>query len=129
MQPISSVWRPLAFLPVTLSQMQFQDLRRGETLEYLWFGPIPGDSDGEESACNVGDLGSIPRWGRSPGEGNCPLQHSGLENPMNCRVNGTAKSQTRLSHFSFHFFTLRSRRETNNRAGQEMPSLYGNIPT
>ena len=34
------------------------------------------------SACNAGDLGSIPGSGRSPGEGNGnPLQHSGLENP------------------------------------------------
>ena len=31
---------------------------------------IPGDSDGKESSCNVGDLGSVPRLGRSPGEGN-----------------------------------------------------------
>ena len=30
---------------------------------------FPGGSDGKESACNVGDLGSIPRLGRSPGEG------------------------------------------------------------
>ena len=35
------------------------------------------------SACNVGDLGSIPGSGRSPGEGNGnPLQYSCLENPM-----------------------------------------------
>ena len=35
------------------------------------------------SACNAGDLGSIPGSGRSPGEGNGnPLQHSCLENPM-----------------------------------------------
>ena len=31
---------------------------------------FPGGSDGKASACNVGDLGSIPGWGRSPGEGN-----------------------------------------------------------
>ena len=39
--------------------------------------------DGKESTCNVGDLGSIPRLGRSPrgGHGN-PLQYSCLENPM-----------------------------------------------
>ena len=30
---------------------------------------FPGDSDGKESACNVGDLGLIPGLGRSPGEG------------------------------------------------------------
>ena len=31
---------------------------------------FPGGSDGEESTCNVGDLGLIPGSGRSPGEGN-----------------------------------------------------------
>ena len=37
----------------------------------------------EESACNAGDLGSIPGFGRSPGEGNGkPLQYSCLENRM-----------------------------------------------
>ena len=44
---------------------------------------FPGGSDDKESACNVGDLGSIPELGRSAGEGNgYPLQYSGLENPM-----------------------------------------------
>ena len=44
---------------------------------------FPGGSDGEESACNAGDLGSIPRMGRIPGEGNgYPLQYSCLENSM-----------------------------------------------
>ena len=39
--------------------------------------------DGKESACNVGDLGSIPGLGRSPGEvKGYPLQYSGLENSM-----------------------------------------------
>ena len=43
----------------------------------------PHGSDGEESACNARDLGSIPGLGRSPGEGNSnPLQYSCLENPM-----------------------------------------------
>ena len=42
-----------------------------------------GGLDGKASACNVGDPGSIPGSGRSPGEGNGnPLQHSCLENPM-----------------------------------------------
>ena len=40
-------------------------------------------SAGKESACNVGDLGSIPELGRSAGEGiGYPLQYSGLENSM-----------------------------------------------
>ena len=41
---------------------------------------FPGDSAGKESACSVGDLGSIAMLGRYPGEGNgYPLQYSGLE--------------------------------------------------
>ena len=62
------------------------------------------------SACNVGDLGSIPGSGRSPGEGNGnPLQYSCLENPMDGRawwatVHGVAKSRTRLSDFTFFLF-------------------------
>ena len=44
---------------------------------------FPGESDGKESACKAGDPGSIPGWGRSPGEGNGhPLQYSCLENFM-----------------------------------------------
>ena len=44
---------------------------------------FPGGSDGNTSTCNVGDLGSIPGSGRSPGEGiGYPLQYSCLENPM-----------------------------------------------
>ena len=43
---------------------------------------FPGGSESRESACNVGDPGSIPGLGRSPGEGNnYPLQYSSLENP------------------------------------------------
>ena len=45
------------------------------------FMDFPGDLDGEESACNVGDLGLIPGLGRSSGKGNGnPLQYSCLEN-------------------------------------------------
>ena len=66
-------------------------------------GGLPHDSDAEESACNAGDLGSIPESGRSPGEGNSnPLQYSCLENPMHrgawwATVHGVAKSWTQLS--------------------------------
>ena len=61
-------------------------------------------SDGKESACNAGDLGLIPGWGRSPGEGNGNLlQYSCLENPMDrgawrATVYGVAKSQAQLSN-------------------------------
>ena len=57
-------------------------------------------SAGKESACNAGDLGSVPELGRSPGEGNgSPFQYSYLENPM-LPVHGVAKSQTQLSDFT-----------------------------
>ena len=64
---------------------------------------FPGSSDGKESACNAGDLGSIPGLGRSHGEGNGhPPQYSGLENSMDrgawqATVHGVAKTQTHLS--------------------------------
>ena len=66
---------------------------------------FPCGSACKESACNVGDLGSVPGLGRSPAEGNgYPLQYSGLENSMDCIVYGVAKSQTRLSDFHFTSF-------------------------
>ena len=44
---------------------------------------FPNGSDGKESTCNIEDLGSIPGFGRSPGEGKgYLLQYSGLENSM-----------------------------------------------
>ena len=68
---------------------------------------FPGGSEVKASACNVGDLGLIPGLGRSPGEGNGNLlQYSCLENLMDggawwAKVHGVAKSQTRLSDFTF----------------------------
>ena len=71
---------------------------------------FPCGSTGKESTCNLGDLGSIPGLGRSPGEGKgYPLQYSGLENSMNGIVRGVTKSQTRLSDFHFpslHFIMV-----------------------
>ena len=63
-------------------------------------------SDGEASACNAGDLGLIPRWRRSPGEGNGkPLHYSCLENPMDGGAGEQqsmgSQSQTRLNNFTF----------------------------
>ena len=63
-------------------------------------------SEVKASACNAGDLGSIPGLGRSPGEGNGnPLQYSCLENPMDegawwATVHGVTKRRTRLSNFT-----------------------------
>ena len=59
---------------------------------------FPGGSAGKESACNVGDLDSIPGLGRSPGEGKgYPLQYSGLENPMDCHKELDTTEQLSLS--------------------------------
>ena len=61
--------------------------KESDTTDRLnWPTPVflgfPGGSDSKESSCNVGDLGSIPGLGRSPGEGTGnPLQYSCLENP------------------------------------------------
>ena len=75
-------------------------LEKGTALNF------PGSSKSKTSAYNAGDPGSIPGWGRSPGEGNGnPLQHSCLENPMGggawqATVRGVAESVT-TEHFTF----------------------------
>ena len=69
----------------------------------------PDGSDSKASAYNMGDPGSVPGLGRSPGEGNGNLlQHSCLENPTGrgawqATVHGVAKSRTGLSDFTFTF--------------------------
>ena len=80
-----------------------QRIRGKDTPVFLGY---PGGSAGKESAYYAGDLGSIPGLRRSPGEGKgYLLPYSGLENSMDCRVHGVAKSGTWLSdlHFHFHF--------------------------
>ena len=80
------------------------------------FITFPGGSDGKVSVYNAEDLGSIPGWGRSPGEGNGnPLQYSCLENPMDrgarqATVHGVAKSWTRPSDFMFTYAFLSSQK-------------------
>ena len=87
-----------------------------------WVGKIPWRKDrlptpvflgfssgsaGKESACNAGDLASIPGLGRSAGEGNSfPLRYSGLENSMDSVDHGVLKSWTRLSDFTFTYLNL-----------------------
>jgi len=70
---------------------------------------FPGGSEVKASACNAGDVGSIPGSGRSTGEGNGnPLQYSWLENSMDreawwATVHRIAKSRTRLSDLTVTF--------------------------
>ena len=81
---------------------QEDPLKKGQALHSGILG-LPGGSDSKESACNVGDLGSIPGLGRSPGGGHGnPLQYSCLENSMDriawwATVHGVSKSWTRLN--------------------------------
>ena len=101
-QRMLAIWSPvpLPFLASLMAQLiknppvmqktpvQFlgleEPLQKGQATHSSILG-LPYGSAGKETSCNVGDLGSIPRLGRSPGEGKgYPLQYSGLENSMDC---------------------------------------------
>ena len=83
----------------------------------LTLSGFSGGSEVKASACNAGDLGSVPGSRRSPGEGNGnPLQYPCLENHMDggawwATVHGVTKSRTQLSDFAFtfHIFLTLSR--------------------
>ena len=105
----SAFWKSSSFQRETLGfelQMVFPDSHSMIVLDLgSWPVQTPGFPDssvGKESACNAGDLGSIPGSGRSAGEGiGYPLQHSGLENSMDCIVHGVAR--TRVYLWRIHF--------------------------
>ena len=88
---------------------QLDECMAGMSVRSTFGFKFPGGSDGKESAYSAGDLGSIPGWGRSPGEGNgTPLQYSCLKNPMDGGAwwaidHGVTESRTRLSDFTFTF--------------------------
>ena len=94
---------------------------------------FPCGSAGKESACNAGDLGSIPGLGKSPGEGKgYPLQYSGLENSI---VHWVTKSQTQQTDFPFHFGGLElapqegQEKGTPGEAGaQHVQRCWGTLP-
>ena len=82
------------------------------TYVYKW--NFPGSSKSKVSACNAEDLGLIPGWGKSPGEGHGnPLWYSCLENSMDRGTwwglkegaHGVSKSQTQLSNLHTHSHT------------------------
>ena len=76
---------------------------------------FPCGSAGKESACSVGDLGLIPGLRRSPGERKgYPLQYSGLENSLECKVHRVAKSWTGLSDFHLQILDFMSYLENNH---------------
>ena len=82
------IWKTQQWPQDWKSQFSFKSQRKAmpknaQTTTQLHSSHFPGGSDGKASVYNVGDPGSIPGLGRSPGEGNGnPLQYSCLENPM-----------------------------------------------
>ena len=69
---------------------------------------FPDSSVGKESPCNAGDPSSIPGSGRSTGEGiGYPLQHSGLENSMDCIVRGDRKKSDTTEWLSLSFYSYK----------------------
>ena len=103
----ATIWRfcqPQSWTKKHILRPYIQDADR-QKLKMLM---CPGGSEVKGSACNAGDLGSIPGLGRSTGEGNGnPLQYSYLENPMDrgawwATVHGVTKSRAQLSDLTFN---------------------------
>ena len=101
-----------------------------------FFRAVFGGAEVKASAWNVGDLGLIPRSGRSPGEGNGnPLQYACLEKPMEgaawwATIHGVAKSRTRLSDFtSLIWFTAKLSRSYTDFSNIPCPHTCITFPT
>ena len=83
---------------------------------YIYIYLLPRWLSGKESACQAGDMGLVPRLGRSSGEGNGnPPQHSCLRNPMDrgawqAIVHGVTKSRTQCNYTQIHIVTSMYRR-------------------
>ena len=90
----SPAWQADAFL-TELPGMPIPIIYLYITYLYYILG-FPGGSHGKESACNVGDPGSIPGSGRSPGEGNVflPGESHGWRRLVGATVHGVAESDT-----------------------------------
>ena len=105
----STQHRPAEVVTAYLLILGLHNLTLPKVAQLFGLTFFPGGSDGKASACNVGDPGSIPGLGRSPGEGNgSPLQYSCLENPMGggawqATVHGVAESDTTEQ---LHFLSL-----------------------
>ena len=84
-------WKRSLFIPVP-KKGNAKECPKYLIIALISHASFPCGSAGEESTCNVGDLGSTPGLGRSLGEGKgYPLQYSGLENSMDYIVHGVAK--------------------------------------
>ena len=87
------VKNPPAMQETLVRVLSWEDsLEKGQATHSSILGFPVGSAD-KEIACYVEDLGLIPGLERSPGEKKgYPLQYSGMENSMDCRVNGVTKS-------------------------------------
>ena len=81
-------------VPTAQETILHMDIIRWSVLKSSWlYSLLPWWSAGKESACNVGELGSIPGLGRSNGEGKgYPHQYSDLEKSMDCIVHGSQRA-------------------------------------
>ena len=119
---------PGSSVQVVLKQWEVKGLDKILTRSHQGF---PSGSEGKESACHAGDLGSVPGSGRSSGEGNVyPLQYSFLENSMNWRVlratfHGVSELDTteQLTH-SLHFSTGKALASHNSRKSKDKWPYY-----
>ena len=108
--PLLSSWNTCTYSLKHTSRQLFIILSQNFALLSMYKLDFPGGSEVKASACNTGDLGSIPGSGRPPGEGNGnPLHYYCLENPMDggawwATVYGVAKSWTRLSDFTYSHY-------------------------
>ena len=96
---------------------------------------FPCGSAGKKSVCNVGDLGSIPGLGRSPGEGKgYPLQYSGLENSMDCtpwgckELDRTERLTFTLLHVCIEYWWILNRLLTAKGYVRTQLCIKGNVP-
>ena len=86
-----------------ISALLFRDIADALLLSFL-YRSFPCGSADKESACNARDLGSVPGFGRSSGEGKgYPLQYTGLENSMDC-VSWGHKELNTTERLPPHFF-------------------------
>ena len=99
---LCNVFISLAWIPTS----RISESKGKKKKKNVWCLGFPGGYDGKESACSSGDSSSIPRSGRSPGEGRGnPLQYFWLENPMDrgawqATVHGVSKRWTWPSDFT-----------------------------
>ena len=112
-------------------QGRFKREGRYEYLQLIWVSL--GSSAGKESACNAGDLGSIPGMGRSPGGGHDnSFQCFCLENPMDrgawwATVHGVTKSQTKILEWVAISFSRGSSRPRDGTQVSRIAGRYLNL--